>query len=350
MSLLVPPQFVKDINRFSGFISISSKYGNKSTKGLFLTVENKNYLINELYKLLCNREYVSHIVSGLDHYTEIEQNTDLHKRFVKCRKQLEIMIPDIIVDWMLPYREDKAIKNPIQELSLINKDFLDTTARTLIQNPESVIPDFYEYDPQTEIHHKEEWGYGASSYSDGTWHPEHLFTESERNRQNPYWIPVEVSFDTNPPGSPFHPRNDHYNLRSRNAGCKQPDQRETFIANPTTTSWDDLNRIDQLHPNFQDIPSLIDYLEEPDYPIFNNGKANLPYAPGPGPGNRYAYDFYGDKGFSSGGTFPRWQYSMNHRYYDRDNSDGLREGGRSERRIQRPNGYDMSALTSKSSY
>jgi hypothetical protein len=64
------------------------------------------------------------------------------------------------------------------------------------------------------------------------------------------------------------------------------------------------------------------------------------------------YNFYGEDGFSKGGLFPAWQYTVNNREYDRHNGEGLREGGRSDRRVDsaRRSGYDMSDLTSKSTY
>jgi hypothetical protein len=76
------------------------------------------------------------------------------------------------------------------------------------------------------------------------------------------------------------------------------------------------------------------------------------YGPGPGPGNRYMYDFYGDGGFSKGGLFPAWQYTVNNREYDRHPEEGLRDGGSNDRRVNsaRRTGYDMSALISKSTY
>jgi len=92
-------------------------------------------------------------------------------------------------------------------------------------------------------------------------------------------------------------------------------------------------------------------LIEPSYPIVKTESgSSAKYAPGPGPGNRYRYDFYGKKGFSGGGTFPRWQYSMNDRAYDRDARESLREGGQSDRRVQSSRGYNMAALITKSSY
>jgi hypothetical protein len=112
-----------------------------------------------------------------------------------------------------------------------------------------------------------------------------------------------------------------------------------------------------IDPKFVDVPNIKDLLEESSYPYIGSDAfsrtyhvEDQQYAPGPGPGNRYRYDFYGKGGFSGGGTFPRWQYSVDDRPYERNNSEGLRDGGTDDRRVQRPSGYNMSALTTKSSY
>ncbi len=53
--------------------------------------------------------------------------------------------------------------------------------------------------------------------------------------------------------------------------------------------------------------------------------------------------------FANGGQFPFWQTTMHQRPYDRDNSEGLQDGGTSDRRVQPVRGYNMTDLTRKSS-
>lgn len=376
MSLTVPIEMIKEINPHSGFINMKSRFGGKTVKGLWYTNENRSYLIDQLYSLLTNSDFVQDTIQAVDTNSK---PMDLVKQFKPIKPVLGQRIQVLIEAWKLPYREDHSIHNPVMELSNINCEFLTTTAATIIQSPDCVLKGYYNHDPNTGKHDDPEWEYGAASWADGTWHPEHLFTQSKRNEANPYWVPVSVTFDTNPPPgddasiygdrpTAFHPRAQHYNPSRANVTQPTPRQknvasglgrREQFVptqdrlpmTRPTLAA---ANRID---PKYVDIPNIQDLLLESSYPYDGNDSFSKTYhtqeqvyAPGPGPGNRYRYDFYGDRGFSTGGTFPRWQTSVNDRPYERNVSEGLRAGGTDDRRTQRPSGYNMSALTTKSSY
>jgi hypothetical protein len=316
MSLLIPKEIRQDINSHSGYISVSSKFGQKNLKGLFYTDENQSYLVKELSILLTNEAYVKDTAESL----HIKTQPPLFKPYLN---DLATRIRVLMEAWPLPHREDTLPGNPVMALSNLNKDFIINTSKTLIMSPDSLILNYYDKDPTYGNVDAPEYDYGAASYSDGTWHPEHLFKQSKGNRANPYWKPLTVSFDTNPPpakrGAAFHARNpNRYPIP------------ENFDSGP-----DDL--LNGSYPyHGKDIISTT-YHSETDK-----------YAPGPGPGNKYRYDHWGDGGFTTGGTFPRWQTSVNNRQYQRDNQESLREGGLSDRRVQRPSGYDMSTLLSKS--
>jgi hypothetical protein len=417
MSLLVPPEIIKQINPNSGFINLKSEFGGKTTKGLFLTDVNRNYLLNQLYSLLTNQEFVQDTIGSIDATlvhdtlrTGAKQSMDLVRQFKPAKPILAERIQVLIEAWKLPYREDHAIRNPVQELSLINREFLTTSAAAIIQSPDCILTNYYDYDPNTGKQDVPEWDYGASSWSDGTWHPEHLFTQSRRNRSNPYWVPVNITFDTNPPigddyatygsrSTSFHPRAVHYN--PSRADISQPTARQSHVdtglpigqerltanrerltanrerltANrerlapkrekfvpSTDDDWVSVDRPSiepayRVDPGYVDTPNIQDLLEEQSYPYMGGDEfsqtyhiQNTKYAGGPGPGNRYRYDFYGKGGFSNGGIVPPWQSTVNDRPYQRNNTEGLREGGSSDRRVQRPSGYDMTALIVKSSY
>lgn len=304
MNLVIPAEFKSQINSLSGYISHNSPFSKKTSKGLFLSAENESFLSDELYKLLNNDNFVNSVYDNLDASTVMTNPVGM---FADKRKELKTAISDYIWNYKLPYREEVAVKNPVIELHLINKKFLINTSETFIKSPQMLIHDIYDYDPETKTKMVGNYSYGSASYADGTWHPEHLFTENGSNRNTPYWTPRSVTFDSNPPGGPFSRKT---TLRNRNN------------------------------------EHLTDYEPDPDYPFLERGQK---YAAGSGPGNQYMYDSYGDNGFSGGGLFPRWQYSMNDRPYDRS-SEGLREGGAGDRRTQSTRGYDMSALLSKSTY
>lgn len=383
MSLLVPPEMVKAINPSSGFLTMNSLYGGKNLKGLFYTNDNRKYLVDQLHSLLTNQDFVQDAISSIVKTAEddrlktgAKQSLELTRLFKPIKPIISERIQVLVEAWELPRREDHTIRNPILELSLVNQEFLVTTAKTMIQSPDCIIPDYYDVDPNTLRVDAPEWDYGAASWTDGTWHPEHLFTQSKRNRANVYWVPTNITFDTNPPigddwktygdrPTAFHPRAQHYNPNRSKVSQPTPLQKNVQLSFPKRENFTDgipmtrpnISAANKINPKYRDVPNIQDLLEEQSYPYIGaNGFSekyhveDQTYAPGPGPGNRYRYDFYGQGGFSGGGTFPRWQYSMDNRPYEKNNSEGLREGGSGDRRVQTPGGYDMSALTTKSYY
>lgn len=397
MSLLVPLEMRRAINVHSGYITLASKFGKKNLKGLFFTNENKVYLTKELFSLITNDSYVLDIAESLQvnpigpkEHARTVMSSVSGQNFKPYFQDLNDRILVLMEAYPLPYREDILVSNPIQQLSNVNKEFLLTTSKTIIAAPDSLIKDYYDISPISGVVDAPEWDFGAASYSDGTWHPEHLFTQSKRNRSNPYWVPRNVTFDTNPPSgddapaygdrsTAFHPRAQHYDITER-ASKRTQQPIELFSAAPSTSAKKQTKvntkqtevdtKLQQLKllagqqrseimPSFVvdaesvDIPNLVDLLTEPTYPVHGSNSStyhteSAQYGAGPGPGNRYRYDQYGRGGFSGGGTFPRWQYSMNDRPFQRDIREGLREGGSSDRRVQQPHGYDMSALLTKS--
>lgn len=393
MSLLIPADMLRDINVHSGYIKIQSRFSGKNLKGLFFTNENRQYLAKELYSLLTNDRYVSDVAESLqvvpiysDGRTVMHtSDASIYKPYASVLNERILVLMEA---WPQPKREDLLIVNPIHQLSNLNKDFLINTSRTIIASPDCLIPAYYDTVPETGKADAPEWDYGAASYTDGTWHPEHLFTQSKRNKSNPYWMPVNITFDTNPPPgetykgdrpTAFHPRVTHYDTGARaqitrppypGHSSGPPKQREAFLPAPgkagapgqpfrvgqlSGRSRLDTSPMAVIDQEYTDVPSIIDLLTEPSYPVHGRGPVSSTYhiesgaySGGVGPGNRYRFDQYGKGGFSGGGTFPRWQYSVNDRPYQRDNREGLREGGGSDRRVQQPHGYDMSALLTKS--
>jgi len=360
MSLLIPQEFIRDISQKSGFLYKGSKFGDKTLKGLYMSPENQKYLSNELFALIINRKYVGYVLAkigsgqvtneAVDYAynqdrtvtpTRITNNADSLTRIFRDKQPaIAKLVPELINSnpkdfWMNDFfSEDFGVNNPVQQLHHLNKKFLETNAEGFISNPSMLDADYYYRNPVTQQVEKTEYDFGPASYADGTWHPEHLFTESARNRKNPYWTPREVMFDTNPPHA----------TRTRN-GFRPYDQNRVIRKEGYP---DHVSKSRDLREEFTEIP------EFDDMPIISADPYldDYTYGPGPGAGNKYAYDSYGDNGFSKGGTFPAWQYTVNYRPYQRNIDDGLREGGISDRRVNSPrrNGYDMSALISKSTY
>lgn len=290
MSILVPPEYLYAVNRYSGYINPKSVYSKKNLKGLFRGVENQRYLSNNLFKLITNEKHVSfNLAEPITDYRDYQDagirtgynNTGapgaiskkvqtLVNAFSKTKTFLDNSIEDLIEMTELPYPEDVVVINPIQQLHHVNRDFLLKTSKNIIQCPTMLVPRFFSINPETgEDESKIEYDYTSESYSDGVWKPEDLFLNSNRNRGNPYWEPVEVNYYANPDSK--------------------------------------------------------------------------------GPGHRYNSKQYSATKRTRS-QFPRWQYSVEDKPIERRSGESLREGGNSDRRVQRNRGYNMSNLVSKSTY
>lgn len=293
MNLVVPPEIKKEINKYSGYINQDSKYAEKNLKGLFFTNENIKYLSKELYQLITFEPYVKDNIAD-DSIEDINRNNTTDyitgygnrskysnkvKNMITAFKERRDFINKIIFALIechpLPFSEDLGILNPVQQLHNVNLEFLLKSSKNIIQNPQNLSNNFNRINPDTNKYEFAENDYDASSYSDGVWHPEHLFTNNSRNRNNPYWLPLEVNIYSDP-----------------DASSKQPGHKYNNI-------------------------------------LYNEGSIN---------------NFHN---ISSFGQFPAWQTTVNKRFYDRENVDGLKDGGLNDRRVQSPHGYNMKSLFKK---
>jgi hypothetical protein len=306
--LIVPKEIKKDINPLSGYLNTKSPYYQKNPKGLFESPINIQYLQTETVSMLTFETYVSSVLENSDEvYSGQKIYLDnLIGGFGRYDYRVYTMVQSRVFSTKQPYPEESLIKNPVMQLHFLNRDFILDLSKNIILCPQTVIANFYDTDPLTGTKDKPEWDYGSASYSDGTWHPEHLFTQSSRNDHEGYWSSNDVTFDTDPPGQPFHPRENHYSLPNRTS-------RMLYSGSP----------------KFGEVGS-----------------------PGPGPGNKYKYDSYVKEGFkTSNGLFPRWQHpAQGMKLYQTNIDEALSGGGREDRRTQTNRGYNMSHLIEKSSY
>lgn len=319
MALIIPPEFKKDINRFSGYIDPHSIYHDKNLKGLFYSPVNRRFLAKELFALLTCKNYVMTNLPEFAIHNNIDNSGDnfdnpgpyppfdrvslLVNEFKKREKLIMKSINQIIEKYKLPHKEDYNSLNPIQQLHTTNMDFLLIYSRNIIQNPQNVIPYYNRISPDTGEIEIKNYEYSACSYSDGVWHPEQLFTESARNRENPYWVPYEVDISSNDDASGLGHK---YNNYIYNWGTY-----ERYKSN-----YD-------KHGNPK--PPLMGGPKEGPYPLnsFRDPKAK----------NQKMYEV-------SYGQFPGWQYTPNHRPYDKYDPEGIFGG----METTSPRGYDMKAL------
>lgn len=416
MALLIPPEYKDDMSMRSGFLKHGSRFAGKNLKGLFMAPENQRYLGRQLYTLTTLPQRIVEVLNiGLSKSDYLDARSQYGMRgdeqksggrsgtFVdgtfapadnyapeamrmsqelrKYKVQIEDIIPSLIFDYGSKfytndfYEEDYSTSSPVQQLHHLNKKFLLESSQNIIQSPGSVIAGYYDIDPDTGKTDLGEADFSARSYADGTWHPEDLFTNTARNRATSYWVPREISFDSHPPRSRmrdmkkqgFDPFSQNRAIHKQHRGLMVT-KREGYEAFENGESDDSNNIIPDLPLGGPYVPEYPGNgygdvltggnMDRGDYGVAPQEFTQDPllddpmYGPGPGAGNRYMYDFYGEDGFSKGGLFPAWQYTPNIREYDRHVSEGLREGGSSDRRVNsaRRTGYDMSALISKSTY
>lgn len=392
-SLVIPPEYAKDISKHSGFLGTRSLWAGKTLKGLFRAPQNIEYLKTQLFSLVTHPQFVHDHCEistsvGMD-ISMVEQSNfvedgvkrgvvrptfrgepfrqkhtkptlrsyEIAKQFRLNKKVLEEAVPAMIEEYVLPYMEDQKTRNPIMELHYINLDFLITHAEMLVQNPTTIIDKFKNWndDKSSYDDYAPDYEYGAESWNDGTWHPEHLFTNSESNRRAGYWKREEVEIWNGPIGYPGVD-----NIESN--AIKTADMRSGSGLNNL-----DPEALERFETNYED-PNI--YIQD------TNQESG-----GRGPGNKWKHlalpniELEGsiteerrgdDRGiynntsegitsgrrgrFANGGQVPFWQTTMHHRPYEREfNWEGLSDGGRSDRRVQKPHGYNMTALTTRSS-
>ena len=341
MSLLVPGEFLKQVNVFSGYIATDSVQGDRELKGLFRDPANVGYVTKYIVKLLITPQFIADNTAaekdgqrdGPTMYNNsiTPRSIQLAKMFSENVDNLQKVVPQLMAQHHMPYDEDIVNNNPIQQLHYVNKKFMLETARTVAQSPEIVIPNYEYYNHETGKIEMKEYDYGPSSYADGVWRPEELFTQSTRNRENPYWVLDRVEFSDAPeavgPGNKwkdFAGRQDPRDLYDGETGESYVD--EDRLATYEPTDYTDLTVDDIVY---------LDYMAE------HKPKEHMTKEKG----ERIAASR--QSVFSKGAQVPFWQYTVNDRPYDRS-AEGLKDGGRNDRRVQRPSGYNMSKLANRS--
>lgn len=230
--LVIPPEIRASINKYSGFINPKSQYADRPLKGLFKCPANVKYLTVEIYKTITNPGFVSkhlpddsndpqdsvsvNFRSGSDtramrnpsSSTSVFGNrsgnvralrvSQLVTNFKRSLSLLRDLVPNMVDDFVFPYSEDLPMANPVIQLHHTNRDFVLKSCQNFVQTPDTLWAQANDVNPDTGLVEVGESDYSPASYSDGSWHPEHLFTNKARNRHNDYWTPIEVNYKTNP--------------------------------------------------------------------------------------------------------------------------------------------------------
>lgn len=223
--LVIPPEIRAAINKYSGYINPKSEYADRPLKGLFKCPANVRYLTIEIYKTIINPRFVSEhlpdesndprdsasvnyrqsgetaVITGFGNRAGGVRTLRVSQLVTNFKKALPLLretVPNMVDDFVFPYAEDLPMANPVIQLHHTNRDFVLKSCQNFIQVPDTLWAHANDVNPDTGLVEHGESNYSAASYNDGTWHPEHLFTNKARNRNNNYWTPIEVNYATNP--------------------------------------------------------------------------------------------------------------------------------------------------------
>jgi len=173
---------------------------------MFHTQQNKGFLIKKVIQLLSDPEI---IVKNINPPRPFHFCVAFSKKIKERTRQIVSFVNDEFEDYIpktRDYYDNKLFsqdevyraKYKSELLRKDNRDFVIGIVKSVLESPDSLFEDFYEFNDETGEHEFKEYGYSSASYSDGTWHPEHLFTESLHNKQVSYHQDLNVTTSSDP--------------------------------------------------------------------------------------------------------------------------------------------------------
>lgn len=180
--MLIPYKIEAEINPYSGWIDPSSKLSRYSVERLFQHIYNKEYLTEQLYTALTDKAYL------------YKYNKEfLTEKFKHLKDKFPLKVYTAIDRFPVPLRSDNVSNNPVTQLGLINRDFLEKMAHLYVDNYMTIFPEFENANPDTgKIEDSKHSQYTARSYNDGTWKPEELFMNHPIARKNTQWKLTDI--------------------------------------------------------------------------------------------------------------------------------------------------------------
>lgn len=295
--LLIPLEYERDINIHSGFLTSDSTYSKKTVKGLFKAEPNVKYLCRQLFKLLTSSKYIDDVLGShmekLDYYNSSARSASNrygnigapHKNQIKPAAGLASMFQS----------HKNVIIDVCEELVLEYK--LPYDNELSVRNP---VVELAIINKKFLIDH-----------ADG-------FIKSPDSIISNYF---EINPDTNQDESKVHA---NFSASSYSSGVWKP---EDLFLNVNLNKEDGVKK-----PSWT--PVSVEFDTDPN-----------PEIRGPGHKWRYRNISVAD----GNGNVDPFNATVHRRNYDYDNSESLPDAGTSDRRTQRPSGYDMSTLTNRSS-
>lgn len=196
---MLPVEIKNSINSFSQYIDSSSKFTGMDENRLFSHPVNVNFIENTILTLLQSEKYVSRVaeLNRVPNYGFAKRVQAL----VESRKNNSLNVInkqdlyDDILDSVSVYQHIAwESYNPVVRLEIMNRKFITSYARNIILSPETLFSNYWSTADNTEF---QDYEYNTESWGDGTWHPEHLFTNTIANKKAGYVHEFEVNVNAN---------------------------------------------------------------------------------------------------------------------------------------------------------
>lgn len=173
---------------------------------MFHSKQNKQFILKKVFEFLSDPEIIH---KNINPPRTLNFCIAFSKRIPEYKEQIIAFVDDEIEDYipktknhydnhMFSQEEIFQAKYKFELLKKHNREFIVSTVKSILESPDSLFEDFYSYNSDTGEHNFKEYGYSNASYEDGTWHPEHLFTESLHNKQHSYWQNLNVTSSADP--------------------------------------------------------------------------------------------------------------------------------------------------------
>lgn len=189
----IPISYRKNVNPTTGFFFPPMNSWN--IRQIFLNKINQEFLINNVAHVLGNEGFV---YKHLDPKRDKALCKKIAQSFAERGNRVRDYAKEELQEFKFPYIEELTTTNNVLRLRDLNRNFIFGVAVGILKTPDSVLENFYELDPEIGEFNRRDYEYGASAYSDGTWHPENLFTESEHNRKYKHHQDTWVSINADP--------------------------------------------------------------------------------------------------------------------------------------------------------
>lgn len=192
MNLLVPPEIKRDLTA-NGVLRIDSKYRPYNLKGLIYSDINNVYCTKQIWGMLNNEEVVSQYLPNAATWMSLIRRMP-YNEFAKKISTISPFINGNTTGFQKSARSiyiDEKAPNLVMGLHQWNVEYIRNSVDTYLYAPNTLFEDYYNYNEFGQFDKTMRADFDNGSFMDGTWHPESIFTNTAKNRANPYWVPIK---------------------------------------------------------------------------------------------------------------------------------------------------------------